>query len=199
MSRSNLKQTAPKEVQELTSDLTEEGGNADFEVTERSNESSDKITAPVYPTLNKNKTHKSSSKITPTVLDSTKNKTRVTKVVEITDIPKTSNTGKSSLPKTKNINEILDTPELPVNTADQALTTETPPTTEFNRSKKAIQIQFPESIPPIEALAIRQTPISTPNVQKSKIPRFARKKFESAKINNENETSANRKRTNNTH
>ena len=29
----------------------------------------------------------------------------------------------------KNVTEILDTPELPVNTADQALTTETPQTT----------------------------------------------------------------------
>ena len=186
-------------MQELTSDLTKEGTNADFEVTERSNESSDKITALVYPTPNKNKTHKSSSKITPTALDTTKNKTRVTKVVGITDIPKISNTGKSSHPKTKNINEILDTPELPVNTANQALTTETPPTTEFNRSKKAIQIHFPESIPLNEALAIRQTAISTTNVQKSKIPRFAWKKFESMKINDENETSANWKRNNKTH
>ena len=71
-SRPNLEQTAPKEVQELTSDLTEEEINVDFEVTERSTDSSDKITAPVYPTQNKNKTHKSSSKITPTVLDTTK-------------------------------------------------------------------------------------------------------------------------------
>ena len=70
-SRPNLEQTAPKEVQELTSDLTEEEINVDFEVTERSTDSSDKITAPVYPT-HKNKTHKSSSKITPTVLDTTK-------------------------------------------------------------------------------------------------------------------------------
>ena len=38
-SRPNLKQTAPKEVQELTSDLTEEGTKVDFEVTERSAES----------------------------------------------------------------------------------------------------------------------------------------------------------------
>ena len=35
-SRTNLKETAPKEVQELTSRLTEEGTNVDFEVTERS-------------------------------------------------------------------------------------------------------------------------------------------------------------------
>ena len=54
-SRPNLKQTAPKEVQELTSNLTEEGTNVDSEVTERSAESGDKITAPVYPTQNKNK------------------------------------------------------------------------------------------------------------------------------------------------
>ena len=40
-SRPNLKQTGPKEVQELTSDLTEEGTNVDFEVTKRSAESSD--------------------------------------------------------------------------------------------------------------------------------------------------------------
>ena len=90
-SRPNLKQTAPKEVQLLTSDLTEEGADADFEVTEISTESSDKITAPVYPTQNDNKTHKSSSKITPVVLDTTKNKTRVSKVIEITDMLKVSN------------------------------------------------------------------------------------------------------------
>ena len=64
LSRPNLKQTAPKEVQELTSHLTKGGTNVDFEVTERSTESNDKITAPAYPTKNKNKTHKSSSKIT---------------------------------------------------------------------------------------------------------------------------------------
>ena len=45
-SKPNIKQTAP---QELTSDLTEEGTNVEFEVTERSTESSNKITAPVYP------------------------------------------------------------------------------------------------------------------------------------------------------
>ena len=90
-SRPNLKQTAPKEVQGLTSDLTEQGTNVDFEVTERSAETSDKITAPVYPTQNKNKTHKPSSKIKPTVLDTIKNKARV---VEITDMPKVSNIDK---------------------------------------------------------------------------------------------------------
>ena len=95
-SRPNLKQTAPKEVQLLTSDLTEEGADADFEVTEISTESSDKITAPVYPTQNDNKTHKSSSKITPVVLDTTKNKTRVSKVIEITDMLKVSNIDKQS-------------------------------------------------------------------------------------------------------
>ena len=184
----NLKQTAPKEVQELTSDLTEEGTDVDFEVTERSTKSSDKITVPVYPTQNKNKTHKPSSKITPTILNTTKNKARVTKVVEITYMPKVSNIDKPSYTKIKKIIEILDTPELPVNTADQALTTETPPTTEFNRIKKVIQLQDPDSIPPNKPLAICQTPISTSNVQKSKIPRF-----ELTKINDENETSANQK------
>ena len=85
-SRPNLKKTASKELQELTSDLTEEGTNVDFELTEGSTESSDKITALVYPTQNKNETHKSSSKITPTVLHRTKSKTRVTKILEITDM-----------------------------------------------------------------------------------------------------------------
>ena len=79
-SKTNLKRTALKEVQELTSDLTEEETNLELEVTERSTESSNKITALVYPTQNKHKTHKSSSKIAPTILDTTKNKTRVTKV-----------------------------------------------------------------------------------------------------------------------
>ena len=114
-------------------------------------------------------------------------------VVEITDMPKVSKIDKPSHPRMKKIIEILDTPELLVNTADQALTTETPPTTEFNRIKKVIQIQNPGSIPPNELLAIRRTPISTSNVQKSKIPRFARKKFESTKVNDEAETSTNRK------
>ena len=97
-----------------------------------------KITAPVYPTQNKNKTHKPSSKITPTILDTTKNKARVTKAVEITDMPKVSSIDKPSHPRIKKIIEILDTPELPVNIAYQALTKETPPTTEFSRIKKEI-------------------------------------------------------------
>ena len=192
-SRPNLKQTAPKEVQKLTSDLTEEGTNVDFEVTERSAETSDKIKAPVYPIQNKNKTHKPSTKIRPTILDTTKNKAKVTKVVEITDMPKVSNIDKPSHPRIKKLIEILDTPELPVNTADQALTTETPPTTEFNRIEKVIQVQDPDSISSNKSLAISQTLISTSNVQKSKIPRFTRKKFELTKINDENETSTNQK------
>ena len=163
-SRPNLKQTAPKEVQLLTSDLTEEGADADFEVTEISTESSDKITAPVYPTQNDNKTHKSSSKITPIVLDTTKNKTRVSKVIEITDMLKVSNIDKQSHHRIKKIIEILDTPELIVNKADQVLTTEALSTTKINRIKKVIQIQDPDSIPPNEPLAIRQTPINTSNV-----------------------------------
>ena len=108
-------------------------------------------------------------------------------------MPKVSNTDKPSHPSIKKIIKVPDTPELPVNTADPALTTETPPTAEFNRIKKVIQIQDPDSIPPNAPLAIRPTPFSTSNVQKSKIPRFTRKKFESTKINDENETSANRK------
>ena len=52
-------------MQELTSDMIEEETNVDFEVTERSTESSNEIIAPVYPTQNKHETHKSSSKITP--------------------------------------------------------------------------------------------------------------------------------------
>ena len=126
-SRPNFKLTAPKEVQEIISNMTEEGADLELEVTERSAESSNKITDPLYPTQNKHKTHKSSSKITPTVLDTTKNKTRVTKVVEITDMPKVSNIDKPSHPRIKKIIEIPDTPELPVNTATPAVTTETLP------------------------------------------------------------------------
>ena len=131
-------------MQELTNELTEEGTNADFEVTEGSTESNDKITTPVYPTQNINKTQESSSKITPTVLDTTKNKTRVTRVVETTDMPKVSNIEKLSHPRFKKIIQILETPELPINTGDQVLATETPPTLEFNRIKKGIQIQDPK-------------------------------------------------------
>ena len=99
-------------MQELTSDSTEERANIDFEVTERSTESSDKITALVYPTQNKNKTHNSSSKVTPTVLDTTKNKTRVTKVVEITDMPKVSNIDKPSHPRYTRITSKQSRPSL---------------------------------------------------------------------------------------
>ena len=84
------------------------------------------------------------------MLDTTKNKDRVTKVVETRDMPKVSKINKLSHPRITKINEILDTPESPVNTADQALTTETPSTTELNRIKKAIQIQDSDSIPPNE-------------------------------------------------
>ena len=108
-------------------------------------------------------------------------------------MPKVSNIDKPSHPRIKKVIEILDTPELPVSTADQALTTVTPPTTEFNRIKNVIQVQDPDSIPPNKSLAISQTPVSTSNVQKSKIPRFTRKKFELTKTNDENETSANQK------
>ena len=79
-------------------------------------------------------------------------------------MPKVSNIDKSSHPRIKKIIEIADTPELPVNTTDLTLTTETPPTTEFNRIKKVIQIHDPGSIPLNEPLAIRPTPISTSNV-----------------------------------
>ena len=51
--------------------------------------------------------------------------TRVTKVVEITDIRKVSNLDKPSHPRIKKIIGIVDAPELPLNTTDQALTTET--------------------------------------------------------------------------
>ena len=57
----------------------------------------------------------------------TKHKTQVTKAVEITDIPKVSNIDKPSHLKIEKFLEISNTPELPVNTADQALTTESPP------------------------------------------------------------------------
>ena len=57
----------------------------------------------------------------------TKHETQVTKAVEITDIPKVSNIDKPSHLKIEKFLEIPNTPELPVNTADQALTTESPP------------------------------------------------------------------------
>ena len=88
-------------MQELTSGLTGDWTNVDFNVTERSTKSSNKITVPVYPTPKKHKTRKSRSKITPAVLGKTKNKNRVTKVVEITDMPKVSNIGKPSHPRIK--------------------------------------------------------------------------------------------------
>ena len=59
-----------------------------------------------------------------------------------------------------------------------------------------IQIYDQDNIPPNESIAICQTTISTSNVQKNKIPRFACKKFESSKINDEVQTSANRKGNN---
>ena len=77
------------------------------------------MTAPKYPIQNKNK-------ITPTVLDTTKNKIRVTKVVQIMDMPKLSNIDRPSHTRIKKIIEILGASELPVNTVDQALTTEAP-------------------------------------------------------------------------
>ena len=82
-----------------------------------------------------------------------------------------------------------------VNTANHALTTETPPppTTEFYRTKKVIQIQDPDNLPPNENLAVCQTPISTSNFQMSKTLKFAWKKFESTKINYDVETSPSRK------
>ena len=110
-------------------------------------------------------------------------------------MPEVSNIDKPSHLRIKKIIEILDTPELPVNTADQALTTETPTTAELNRIKNAIQIQDPVSISPNELLVIRQTPISKSNVSTSKIPRVARKKFLQ---NDKVETSSNRKGNNQT-
>lgn len=83
----------------LTSKLTEEGTNADFELTERSTECNEKIIIRAYSTQNKNKTQEPSGKITPTVLYTTKNKTRVTKVAKVTDIPKISNIDKVSHPR----------------------------------------------------------------------------------------------------
>ena len=98
----------------LTSALTKEGTNIDFEVTERSTDSSDKKTAPVYPTQSKNKTQNSSSKIIPIVLDTTKNNTRVTKVVAIMDMSKISYIDKLLHPRIKK--RQLKLSELPVNT-----------------------------------------------------------------------------------
>ena len=72
-----------------------------------------------------NTTQKSSSKITPSVLNRTKNKTKVTQVIEIPAILQVSSIEKSLQPRTTKITEIIDTPEWPVNTSDQALTTET--------------------------------------------------------------------------
>ena len=105
-------------------------------------------------------------------------------------MPKVSNIDKPSHLRIKKIIEILDTPKLPVNTAHQALTTETPPTAELNRIKNVIQIQDPGSISPNELLVICQTPISKSNVSTSKIPRSARKNFLQ---NDKVETSSNRK------
>ena len=65
-----------------------------------------------------NTTQKSSSKITPSVLNRTKNKTRVTQVVEITAILQVSCIEKSLQPRITKIIEIIDTPELPLNTSD---------------------------------------------------------------------------------
>lgn len=80
-------------------------------------------------------------------------------------------------------------------TADHGLTKEHPPhthpTKEFNRIKKVILIQDPDSIPPNEPLTIHLNSISRSNVQKIKIARFARKNFESRKINDEVKTSTN--------
>ena len=70
-----------------------------------------KRTVSVYPTPAKIR------KLINTHLDATQSKTRVTKIVEITDISKVSHIH----PRIKKITEILDTPELPVNTIDQAL------------------------------------------------------------------------------
>ena len=56
-------------------------------------------------------------------------------------MPKVSNIDKPSYPRMKKIIKILDTPKLPVNTADQALTAETLLITKLNRIKKVIQIQ----------------------------------------------------------
>ena len=88
----------------LTSALTKKGTNIDFEVTERSTDSRDKKTAPVYPTQSKNKTHNSSSKIIPIVLDTTKNKTRVIKVVAIMGMSKISYIDKLLHPRIKKNN-----------------------------------------------------------------------------------------------
>ena len=125
---------------------------------------------------------------TPTVLDTTKNKTRLKKLVEIMDTPKVSNIDKPSHPKTRKIIEILDAPEIPVNTADQG-----GGGTKFNRINKLIQIQDPENTPLNEPPAICQTPIGISTTQKNKIPGFAGKKFESLKTNDKIKTSANRK------
>ena len=157
-------------MQALTSKLTEEGTNADFELTERSTECNEKITIPVYSTQNKNKTQEPSGKITPTVLDTTKSKTKVTKVAEITDIPKISNIDKVSHPRFEKIIEFLDTPALRKNSGDQDLTKKAPPTVEFIKIKKVTEIQEPESIPipPNEPLAIHQTLM----LERAKYPDF---------------------------
>lgn len=60
-----------KKKKELISELIEEETNVDFEVTERSTESRDKLTTSVYRTQNQkanDKIQKSSNKITPTVI-----------------------------------------------------------------------------------------------------------------------------------
>ena len=82
----------------------------------------------------------------------------------ITGMPKVIIIDKPSHPRIKKIIEILDTPELLVNTAGPALTTETLPIVEFNRIKKVIQVLDPDSIPPNDILAICRTPIGMSNV-----------------------------------
>lgn len=88
-------------MEEILSELIEEVG---FEVIDKCTESSDKITTLVCLTQDhntNNKTQKSNRKITTVFLDATKSKTRVTNIVEITDMLKVRKTDKPSHPRMK--------------------------------------------------------------------------------------------------
>ena len=107
---------ALKRKKELISELIDGKTNVDFQVTWKKylkqwQNNNFVILQPHPKSENQLLTQKSSNKITPTTLDVTESKTRVTKIVEITDIPKVSNVYLTI----KKIIEILYIPELHVN------------------------------------------------------------------------------------
>ena len=104
------------------------------------------------------------------MLNRTKNKTRVTQVVEITAVLQVSCVEKSLQPRITKIIEIIDTTELPIKHLRLGFNNRNNLATELNRTKKVNHSQDLESIPPNEPLAILQIPMSTSNFLKSKIP-----------------------------